>query len=246
MIDDAIRLATPESRRAFENTDDWLLHEWWLHSAVGDRMTPPMTCPSACSTTSCPTTWSPPARRGRASCTPARRCASSTSRATRRSTSCCTPPTTTSSGTARADTIAAQGNLFLRTGSVLRSNEGRPMMTIDRHRRSTITTPSAVPARASRTRCATATTPSASTPASTTSSHEHRAHGLRQARHGVEHQLLHERAGRGRRQRSASSTASRRPGCPSTCAPRSTCSSSCRTARRSTIRATASTRRPCG
>jgi len=28
------------------------------------------------------------------------------------------------------DTVAAQGNLFLRTGSVLRSNEGRPMMTI--------------------------------------------------------------------------------------------------------------------
>jgi urea carboxylase-associated protein 1 len=28
------------------------------------------------------------------------------------------------------DTVAAQGNLFLRAGSVLRSNEGRPMMTI--------------------------------------------------------------------------------------------------------------------
>jgi uncharacterized protein len=28
------------------------------------------------------------------------------------------------------DTVAAQGNLFLRTGSVLLSNEGRPMMTI--------------------------------------------------------------------------------------------------------------------
>jgi urea carboxylase-associated protein 1 len=28
------------------------------------------------------------------------------------------------------DTVAAQGNLFLRTGTVLRSNEGRPMMTI--------------------------------------------------------------------------------------------------------------------
>ncbi|HEY2661858.1 MAG TPA: urea amidolyase associated protein UAAP2 [Caulobacteraceae bacterium] len=28
------------------------------------------------------------------------------------------------------DTIAAQGNIFLRTGSVLRSNEGAPMMTI--------------------------------------------------------------------------------------------------------------------
>jgi urea carboxylase-associated protein 1 len=28
------------------------------------------------------------------------------------------------------DTIAAQGNIFLREGSVLRSNEGRPMMTI--------------------------------------------------------------------------------------------------------------------
>jgi len=28
------------------------------------------------------------------------------------------------------DTIAAQANIFLRTGSVLRSNEGRPMMTI--------------------------------------------------------------------------------------------------------------------
>lgn len=28
------------------------------------------------------------------------------------------------------DTVSAQGNLFLRTGAVLRSNEGRPMMTI--------------------------------------------------------------------------------------------------------------------
>jgi len=28
------------------------------------------------------------------------------------------------------DTVAAQGNLFLRKGSILRSNEGRPMMTI--------------------------------------------------------------------------------------------------------------------
>jgi urea carboxylase-associated protein 1 len=28
------------------------------------------------------------------------------------------------------DTIAAQGNIFLREGSVLRSNEGRPMMTV--------------------------------------------------------------------------------------------------------------------
>ena len=28
------------------------------------------------------------------------------------------------------DTVSAQGNIFLRTGSVLRSNEGRPMMTI--------------------------------------------------------------------------------------------------------------------
>lgn len=28
------------------------------------------------------------------------------------------------------DTVSAQGNLFLRTGTVLRSNEGRPMMTI--------------------------------------------------------------------------------------------------------------------
>jgi len=28
------------------------------------------------------------------------------------------------------DTVAAQGNLFLREGTVLRSNEGRPMMTI--------------------------------------------------------------------------------------------------------------------
>ncbi|EIZ78665.1 hypothetical protein WSK_2713 [Novosphingobium sp. Rr 2-17] len=28
------------------------------------------------------------------------------------------------------DTVAAQGNLFLRAGTILRSNEGRPMMTI--------------------------------------------------------------------------------------------------------------------
>ena len=68
------------------------------------------------------------------------------------------------------DTIAAQGNIFLTTGSVLRSNEGRPLMTIvaddvrpPRHDRRRLLARSP-------TRCATATTPSTSTPASRTSS----------------------------------------------------------------------------
>jgi len=55
------------------------------------------------------------------------------------------------------DTVSAQGNLFLRTGTVLRSNEGRPMMTIVATS-SIITTRSAARARANPTRCAMAIT----------------------------------------------------------------------------------------
>ena len=76
-----------------------------------------------------------------------------------------------------ADTIAAQRNIFLVTGSVLRSNEGNPMMTVTATTCDRTTTPSAGRAAGSRTRCATATTRSTSTPASTTSSTPARATG---------------------------------------------------------------------
>jgi len=73
-------------------------------------------------------------------------------------------------------TMAAQGNIFLTTGSVLRSAEGTPMLTVvadncGRH------TPSAAPAARSPTPCATDTTPSTSTPASRTFSWRARAGG---------------------------------------------------------------------
>ncbi len=57
----------------------------------------------------------------------------------------------------------------LTTGSVLRSDDASPLMTIVADEVAT-TTRSAVPAHRSRTRCATATTPSTSTRASRTSS----------------------------------------------------------------------------
>ena len=111
-------------------------------------------------------------------CARARRCASSISKATRRSTSCSTTPHDDAERYSAQDTIAAQGNIFLRHrhGAAV---ERRPADDDDRRRPlSAITTPSAAPARARATRCATATTPSASTPASTTSCDANAAHGL--------------------------------------------------------------------
>ena len=93
------------------------------------------------------------------------------------------------------DTVAAQGNLFLRAGTVLRSNEGRAMMTIlatsvDYHD----------------------TIGGACSCESNTLRYGHHTKSLcrefprgqsdrraRQARHCFQHKLLHERAGRGRR-----------------------------------------------
>ena len=62
--------------------------------------------------------------------TPATTCASSTSRATRPSTSSLYDADDPVERYSAPDTIAAQGNIFLTTGTVLLSNEGRPMMTI--------------------------------------------------------------------------------------------------------------------
>ncbi len=97
---------------------------------------------------------------GPASSGPARRCASSTSAATRRSTACCT----TRHDPGRA-LLGARTRSWPRAtsssspGTVLRSNEGRPMMTIHgttlrrpRHDRRRLQPRSP-------TRCATATTP---------------------------------------------------------------------------------------
>ena len=95
--------------------------------------------------------WSAVVPRGRA-------LASSTCTATRPSTSCSTRADDHDRPLQRPDTVAAQRNIFLTTGSVLRTDEGTPLMTIIaddvRH-----TTPSAAPARRSPTPCATATTP---------------------------------------------------------------------------------------
>ena len=57
-------------------------------------------------------------------------CASSTSRATRRSTPCSTTPTTRASATAPPTPSARQGNLYLTTGTVLRSTDDRTLLTI--------------------------------------------------------------------------------------------------------------------
>ena len=81
------------------------------------------------------------------------------------------------------DTIAAQGNIFLTTGTVLMCNEGRPMMTIVEPTPAAGTTRSAAPAPASRTRSATGTTRSTSTPASRTSCSSARRPRPGQARH---------------------------------------------------------------
>ena len=69
-----------------------------------------------------------------------------------------------------AATVSAQRNLFLTTGSVLRSRRSDAADDASSPTRSATTTPSAAPARRSRTPCGTATTPSTSTPASRTSS----------------------------------------------------------------------------
>ena len=83
---------------------------------------------------SCSTRSSPPARRGRASSRPARRCASSTSAATRPSTACSTTPPTPTERYSAADTIVAQRNIFLvDRHACCCSNEGAPMMTDHRH-----------------------------------------------------------------------------------------------------------------
>ena len=96
------------------------------------------------------------------------------------------------------DTIVAQGNIFLIAGSQLLSNEGRPMMTVTadhvrtprHHRRrvqpriehAALRLPHPAPARVRRQLPARALVA---------------RHG--QARHDQQHQLVHERAGRGRR-----------------------------------------------
>ena len=60
----------------------------------------------------------------------ARCCASSISRAIRRSTRCSTTRTTPTSATAPSIPFARQGNIYLTTGSALRSNLGATMLTI--------------------------------------------------------------------------------------------------------------------
>ena len=69
-----------------------------------------------------------------------------------------------------ADTMTAQGNVYLTTGIGPAFERGHADDDADRLRPSNATTPSAARARASRTPCATGTTPTTSTPASTTSS----------------------------------------------------------------------------
>ena len=123
---------------------------------------------------------------------------SSTSRATRRSTSCSTTPHDTAERYSAPDTIVAQGNVFLTTGSVLRSNLGDPLMTIvadDVGRHDTIGGACSQGVQHAALR------PSHQAPARLRGELPRRGRevGAGQARPRLEHQLVHERAGRGGR-----------------------------------------------
>ena len=109
--DDPLRHATPETQRAYLNTDDWLLGRADRDPARRRRRRRPRA-------------------RGRASCPPGERSRSPTSAATRRSTASSTTRTITPERYCAHTTIAAQRNIFLTIGSVLRSNEGRPLLEI--------------------------------------------------------------------------------------------------------------------
>ena len=109
--DDACRTAHHEAARAFENTDDYFAGA--LPRARrddrhrGGRLGTPAQRSSTCRRPGEP--WTRVVTRGRS-------CASSTSRATRPSTRCSTTRTTRDRYSA-ANTIRAQRNLFLTTGS---------------------------------------------------------------------------------------------------------------------------------
>ena len=141
------------------------------------------------------------------------------------------------------DTIVRQRNIFLTTGTELMSSEGR---RDDDDRRRHLRSPRhhrRARARASRTRCATATTPATSTPASRTSctTTPPRGMGKRDMVSNINWFMnvpVEADGTLGHRRRHLGARAS-----TSTCGPRWTRWSSSRTARRSTTRATGSTRR---
>ena len=121
------------------------------------------------------------------------------------------------------DTIVEQGNIFLVAGSRLLSNEGRTMMTLTATTCARHDTIGGACSQESNTLRYGFHTQA---PARVRRELPPRAlvagHG--QARHDVEHQLVHERPGGAPTARSASSTASPRPGSRSTSGPRWTCS----------------------
>ena len=144
------------------------------------------------------TSSSPRARRGRGSCPRAARSRSPISAATRRSTASSTTPHDHAERYCAHTTMAAQRNIFLTTGSVLRSNEGRPLLeivddTCGRHD----TIGGACSQESNTLRYGHHT------------KHQHACVenflfegaqvGPRQARSRQQHQLVHERAGRARR-----------------------------------------------
>ena len=113
---------------------------------------------------------SPRARHGRRWCRPASSRRSSTCTATRPSTACSTAADDHAERYSAQATIAAAGQHLPDDGS-RPARGGRARADDDRRRRgAAITTPSRAPARRSRTRCATATTPCTSTRAWRTSS----------------------------------------------------------------------------
>ena len=129
-----------------------------------------------------------------------------------------------------ADTIRAQGNIYLTTGTRLLSTDGQRCSPSSRTRAGG-TTPSAAPAPPRATRCATATARSvdarlprqlpAGRGAREASRHD-------EARHRQQHQLLHERPGDARRRAHLRRWHLRAAASTSSCAPRWTCSASSR------------------
>ena len=188
--DDPIRTATPEAQRAFENTDDWLLPGAGtpMSGGAGER-------PSGVVLDE--TVGGPGAvvaRRARGARS-LRIVDLEGNQAVDFLLYVADDPIERYSA---ADTMAAQGNVFLTTGIGPASNEGTPMMTITA---STVERHDTIGGACSRESNTLRYGHHTNHQHACVDNflHEHVAPRHGQARHGVEHQLVHERPRRGRR-----------------------------------------------
>ena len=154
-----------------------------------------------------------PARRGSAASSAARSSASSTSKETRPSTRCSSTPTTRAIGTARPTRSARRAASTSSTGSRLLSTDGVTLLTIvadtcGRHD----TIGGACSSESNTVRYGHHTRSMHSCRDSFLLAAARARHPAVEARHGPEHQLLHERPGHARRGASPSPTASPRGG----------------------------------